>query len=56
MNVREKFEEEVCSKCDAYKDCIKDIGKQAQCATLANYFNVKRFLNPTPTPVTQKVE
>ena len=44
MNVREKFEKEVCSECEAYKDCNKDIGKQAQCATLANYFNIKKLL------------
>ena len=44
MNVREKFEEEVCSKCEAYENCMKDIGKQAQCATLANYFNTKKLL------------
>ena len=44
MNVREKFEEEICSKCEAYDACNKDIGKQAQCATLANYFNVKKLL------------
>ena len=44
MNVREKFEEETCSECEAYKTCDKDINKQAQCATLANYFNVKKLL------------
>ena len=43
MNVREKFEQEVCSNCDAYPSCSHDIGKQAQCATLATYFTVKKF-------------
>ena len=44
MNVREKFEKETCSECEACDTCMKDIGKQAQCATLANYFNVKKLL------------
>ena len=44
MNVREKYNEEVCTKCEAFESCNKDIGKQAQCATLANYFNTRKLL------------
>ena len=43
MNVRERFETEVCMECTAFKNCDKDIHKQSQCATLATYFIVKKF-------------
>ena len=42
MNVRERFKKEVCSECEAHENCDKDINKQAQCATLATYFIVKK--------------
>lgn len=44
MNVRERFKEEICYTCEAYPKCECSLEKQAQCATLANYFNIKRLL------------
>ena len=43
MNVREKFEKQVCFECEAYENCPRSIEKQAQCATLANYFMLKKL-------------
>ena len=43
MNVREKFEKELCKECTEFEKCNKDITKQVQCATLATYFMVKKF-------------
>jgi len=48
MNVREKFEGEVCPGCDAYDDCLRSIEKQAMCATLSNHFMLKKLLSRVP--------
>ena len=44
MNVRERFEDEVCDECEAYDNCPRTIEKQSQCAALSTYFRVKKLL------------
>ena len=41
MNLRTKFEDEVCTACDVYKDCECSLEHQTQCAILGIFFKTK---------------
>ena len=43
MNVKERFQQEVCEKCDN-KQCKRKKKTMVGCAVLATYFDVKDFL------------
>ncbi len=44
MNVKDRFEKEVCSKCEAKDICEKERRTMSDCAILKMYFKVEYIL------------
>lgn len=41
MKFKDRFEDEVCTTCDMYKNCDCNIDHQTQCATIALFFELR---------------